>query len=372
MWAFEQFGELGHSNWTMTKSLSGFLMKRYNDLYDKVCSLENLQKAFRKARKGKSQKQYVKDFENILEQNILQLQKELQTQTYKPMPFSIFVVRDPKTRLISAPDFRDRIVHHAICSIIEPIFEKTFIYDSYANRKGKGTHKALKRFDVFKRRVTRNGAVVKNPKSNNMVVGYALKCDIKHYFPSVDHETLLKILGKKIRDKQLMWLLKEIITSYGKQKGMSIGSLTSQYFANIYLNELDNFVKHILKAKYYIRYLDDFVVLDSSKQRLEDYKNQINSFLKTIKLELHEGKSKIIPLHNGVSMLGFRIFYYHKLLKKSNISMTKRKIENFKKLYKYRYITKEKIAERMGSWCAHAKWGNTYKLRKKIVKDLNF
>lgn len=362
-WGSEQSCELGHLN-----------MKTYNNLYDKVCSMGNLYRAFRKAKKRKSTKPYVINFEKNLAKNLVQLQKELKTQTYKPKPLKTFIIRDPKTRVISASDFRDRVVHHAICNIIEPIFEKTVIHDSYANRKGKGTHKALERFDCFKRKITKNGRLVKNPKSANMIIGYALKCDIKQYFPSVDHDIMINLLGRKVRDKKLIWLLKQIIENHsGKElrKGMPIGNLTSQYFANIYLHELDIFVKHELKAKYYLRYLDDFLILERSKDKLKIYKQQITRFLKTIRLELHTEKSKIIPLHKGINLLGFRVFYYHKLLKKSNMRLVRKRIEDFKTLYKYRYITKEKVAESMRSWCAFARWGNTYKLRANIEKDVN-
>lgn len=336
--------------------------------------MENLYRAFRKASKRKSTKPYVMDFKKNLTQNLTRLQKELETQVYKPKPPKTFVIRDPKTRVISASDFMDRVVHHAICNVIEPIFEKVFIHDSYANRKGKGTHKTLERFDCFKRKITKNGRLIKNPKSANMVIGYTLKCDIKQYFHSVDHEIMIRLLCRKIRDRKLIWLLKRIIENRsGKEshKGMPIGNLTSQCFANIYLHELDVFVKHRLRAKYYIRYLDDFLILERSRDKLKIYKREIARFLETIKLELHTQKSRIIPLHKGINMLGFRVFYHHKLLSKNNMRLVSRRIEVFKALYKYRYVTKGKVGESMISWCAFAKWGNTYKLRTKIKKDVN-
>ncbi len=288
-----------------------FIMKSYGNLYGKLCSIDNLRIAHRKARKGKSTKWYVKEFESDSENNMLKLQKELSSAAYEPKPLKQFIIRDPKTRVISASNFRDRIVHHALCNIIEPIFEKIFIYDSYANRKNKGTHAALNRFDQFKRKVSRNGKLLPNAKDNNMVCGYALKADIKHYFDSVDHEIMMYVISKKIRDEKVLCLTKKILDNhYCKTpgKGMPIGNLTSQFFANVYLSGLDYFVKHTLKAKYYIRYVDDFVILHESKEALELYKTQINEFLKTIKLELHPQKSKVIPLHKGVNLLGFRFF----------------------------------------------------------------
>ena len=286
------------------------------NLYSELCSFNNLEAAFRKARKNKRHKKTVQNFEFNLEENLLQLKYELEILTYEPSPLKQFVIRDPKTRLISASRFRDRVIHHALCNIIQPVFEKTFIHDSYANQLNKGTSKALERFDVFKRKASQNGRLVNKQKDNNMVVGYVLKADIKHYFNMVDHEILMEIIRRKIKDRKVLLLIQKIldnhITKY-PNKGMPIGNLTSQFFANLYLNELDYFVKHKLKIKCYIRYVDDFVLLGKSKERLEYCKNKISRFLKTIKLELHSEKSQIYPLHKGTKFLGFRIFYYYKI-----------------------------------------------------------
>lgn len=309
-------------------------MKTYKNLFNKLCSLENLRLAFKKARKGKTKKWYVKEFESNLDDELTKLKTELETQTYKPKPMKKFVIRDPKTRTIHASAFRDRVVHHAICNIIEPIFEKVFIYDTYANRKSKGTHAGLKRFDEFKRKVTQNGKLVRSAKDNNMTVGYALKADIKRYFDTVNHAVLMKILRKKIRDEEVLQLIKIILNNHDTKvlgKGMPLGNLTSQFFANVYLSELDYFVKHKLKTKYYIRYVDDFVILHRSKEKLLLYKWLINNFLKSLKLELHPEKSKVIPLHKGVNLLGFRVFYHYKLPRKSNIRKFERKL-NFYEL----------------------------------------
>jgi retron-type reverse transcriptase len=335
--------------------------------------MKNLRLAYRSAKKGKSNKWYVKDFEANLEKNLTQLQNELLDMTYQPKPLTQFIIRDPKTRLISASNFRDRIVHHAICNIIEPIFEKVFIHDSYANRKNKGTHAALERFDYFKRKVSQNGKLLPNAKDNNQIYGHVLKADIKHYFDSVDHEVMIHIISKKIKDEKTLLLIRKILDNHCYKeigKGMPIGNLTSQFFANVYLNELDYFVKHRLKAKYYIRYVDDFVILDVSKENLDLYKKEIDDFLKTIKLELHPQKSRVIPLHEGVKFLGFRIFYKYKLLKKSNIRKMNHRIENFIDLYKKGIIDKDEIYECVEGWFAYAMHANTYNLRKRIMKKL--
>lgn len=331
-------------------------------------------KAFRKSRKGKSKKWYVRKFEDNLQNNLLQIKYELETLAYYPKPLKRFVIRDPKTRVIHASQFRDRVVHHALCNIIEPIFDKTFIYDSYANRKKKGTHAGLKRFDFFKRKVSQNGKIVRNAKDDNMVVGYALKADIRHYFDTVDHEVLLNLIKRKIRDEKVIWLIQRVLDNHNFKvlgKGMPIGNLTSQFFANVYLNDLDYFVKQVLKAKYYLRYVDDFVILHRNKEVLEDYKKQINEFLKTIKLELHPEKSRVLSLHNGVSLLGFRIFYHYKLPRKSNIRKFERKMSELLKDYKESRITQEKLMESVDGWFAYAGWANTYKLRDKLMKVIN-
>jgi retron-type reverse transcriptase len=245
-------------------------MNKYN-LYNEICSYDNLELAFRKARKRKTMKYYVIDFEKNLKENLLNLQNELRFYYYKPKPLETFIIRDPKTRKISKSDFRDRVVHHAIINILEPIYEKTLIYDSYANRKNKGTHRAIKRFDYFKRKVSKN----------NIRKCYVLKIDIKRYFHKINHEILIKILRRKIKCEKTIWLIKQILDNYEEANvriGIPLGNLTSQFFANVYLNELDYFVKHKLRIRYYVRYVDDFVILHEEKEQLEIWKEQINNF----------------------------------------------------------------------------------------------
>ncbi len=307
-------------------------MKTYKNLFTRLCSLENLRLAFSKAKKGKSKKWYVKEFETNLDNELTKLKTELETHAYKPKPLKRFVVRDPKTRVIHASAFRDRVVYHAICNIIEPIFEKRFIFDSYASRKGKGVHVGLKRFDEFERKVTYNGKPLRIAKDSNMVTGYALKADIKHYFDTVDIGILMNIVKKKIADAKVLQLIKIILDNYDfkiKGKGMPLGNLTSQFFANVYLSELDYYVKHNLKAKYYIRYVDDFLILHDSREKLLLYKWLITNFLKQrLKLELHPEKSKITPLNVGIKLLGFRVFYNYRLPRKSNLEKFERELNN--------------------------------------------
>ena len=229
-------------------------MKTYSRLYKEIISFENLIIAYKKARKGKTKKRYVIEFEKELFCNLMALHYELKYKTYKPKSLVNFVLGDPKTRKISKSDFRDRIIHHAIINVIGGIFEKGFIYDSCANQIGKGNLFALRRFDKFKKKITKNGLVAKNKfRDNNYVVGYCLKCDIKHYFEEVDHKILIDIIRRKIKDEKVIWLIRQVLENgAGKSgggernfsnKGMPLGNLTSQFFANVYLNELDYYVK---------------------------------------------------------------------------------------------------------------------------------
>ena len=333
-------------------------MKTHKNLYEYLFSMSNLIIAWRNAHESKTQTPAVIDFERNLEKNLLDLHYELKDKVYKPKPLTTFVLRDPKTRVISKSDFRDRVIHHALILVIGRIFEKTFIYDSCANRIGKGNLFALERFDKFKRKITYNynrGA-------------FCLKADIKHYFAEVNHKVLLEIINRKIKDENVIWLIKQILgnctnntnsemqreratSGITEARGMPIGNLTSQFFANIYLNELDYFVKHKLKAEYYIRYVDDFVILHNSRKQLERWKNQIDNFLKLrLKLELHPEKSRIIPLSRGIDFVGFRNFYYHKLLRKRNIRNIQRKIW----LYTNGKIGFESLRESYQGWNAYA------------------
>lgn len=333
------------------------------DLWMKLCSYENLELAYQKARKHKTTRDYVLEFEKDLKNNLLTLRSELLFHCYKPKPLINFIIRDPKTRKISKSHFRDRVIHHALCNVIEPIFDKGFIFDSYANRKFKGTLKAVERFNKFKRKVSKN----------NTKKCYILKADIRKYFETVDHNVLINILKTKVKDKRIIWLIKQILANSvdggsEREKGMPLGNLTSQFFANVYLNELDQFVKHKLKAKYHIRYVDDFVIVHNSKEKLEEYKEEINNFLKqNLKIELHPDKSRIMPLGSSITFLGFRTFYYHKLLKKSNIKKMEKKFDAIKKEYREGIADYDKVYDFIEGWVAYAKNANTYKLRNKVL-----
>ncbi len=331
------------------------------DLWKELCFYENLFLAYKKARKHKTTKEYIIEFEKNLEHNLLMLRSELLLHSYNPKPLVNFIIRDPKTRKISKSDFRDRIVHHALCNILEPIFEKSFICDSYANRVGKGTLKAIKRFDFFKRKVSKN----------NTLKCYILKADIRKYFENINHEILISIVSRKIADHKVIWLIRKILENSSSQsRGMPLGNLTSQFFANVYLNELDWFIKSTLKVKYYLRYVDDFVILERDKKKLEFCKKAIDVFLKeNLRIELHPDKSKILCLGDSIIFLGFRVFFYHKLLKKSNLRKMKNTLQILTEKYRNKEADYDEIYDFIEGWVAYAKNADTYKLRKNVLAE---
>ena len=252
--------------------------------------------------------------------------------------------------------FKDRVVQHAICNIIEPIFEKSFIFDSYACRKNKGTHVGIKRLEFFLNR-------------GNLNPLYALKCDIKKYFLSINHDILKKIIRKKIGDEKLLNLIDKIIDSKNSRNGIPIGNLTSQLFANIFLNELDKFVKHELRAKYYLRYMDDFIILESDKEILQEYKIKINDFLNSLDLKMHEKKCTIFSVKIGVDFLGYIIFKNYKLARKQTVKRGLRNLKRKIKMYQHDLIDFPKLMESFNSWEAYLNHGNTYLLKNSLKEE---
>ena len=345
-------------------------MKTYKKLYEKIYSTNNLISAFKKARKGKSKKNYVINFESNLEKNIAILQRDLRLKKYTPSRLKKFIIRDPKTRTIHSSIFRDRIVHHAIVNLLQPIYERIFIYDSFASRKNKGTHLAIKRFEYFVRKVSSNGRKINKPFNNNSITGYVLKADIKHYFATIDHDVLINILRKKISDENFIGLIEIILDNFetsSEGKGLPLGNYTSQFFANIYLNHLDYFIKHKLKAKNYIRYVDDFIILHKDKKVLLKYLSKIKKYLKFLKLELHKDKSEIYALRNGITFLGYRIFYHYKLLRKRNIRYFIKRLNEKKEFYRRCLIGERELKGFLDGWNGYSNFANTYNFNKKLL-----
>lgn len=335
-------------------------MENHKELFEKVCSFENLHLAYLKARKHKRYRREILEFSYNLENNLLELMGDLKSQKYRHGGYRKFIVCDSKKREIKAASFRDRLVHHALCNIITAIFDKGFIYDSYVCRKNKGTHKAIKRLEHFLR------------STEDVFAGmaiYVLQCDVSKYFENIDHKILFELIAKKIKGRKILWLIKEIIESDNKEigKGIPIGNLTSQLFANVYLNELDQFLKHSLKVKYCIRYMDDFLILDVDKNRLRDFKQVIQNFLRNrLKLQLHPKKANVFPAEKGIDFLGYRIFRNYKLLRKSTVRRFIKRMKIYGYMLGKRLITEEKIRNSLRSWLAYAEFGNSWRLLQKL------
>ncbi len=269
-----------------------------HNFFEKIIGLENLFLAWREFKIGKGQKPDVQKFEFNLEENILQLHEELKNQIYQHFKYTAFYITDPKLRHIHKACVRDRVLHHAIFRVLYLIFNPTFIFDSYSCRMGKGTHRAVKRLKKFAKTLSRN---------NHRSI-FVLKCDVKKFFDSVDHEILLGFIKRKVKDERANRLIKKIIDSFEKTPGIGlpIGNVTSQLFANIYLNELDRHIKHELRVKYYIRYCDDFVILGEKLADLLEQIKAIGQFLyMELRLKLHPDKIVIRKYSQGIDLLGY-------------------------------------------------------------------
>jgi len=332
-------------------------MKKINDIYSKIIAKENLYHSAYMASRGRRYMDTAADFNFSLEEETDRLYKELLTKTYRHGKYRLFTIYDPKKRNIAAAPFRDRVVHHAVHDVIEPIIDKTFIYDSYACRIEKGTHKALNRAQGFLR-------------ANR----FCFHGDIKQYFPSINHRILKEILRMRIADKDLLWLLDEIVDSApsnDNENGLPIGNLTSQFFANLYLNELDYFIKFNLRIKYYLRYMDDFLIFSNEKMGLVEVKEKAGKFLDgSLKLRLHEEKSQIYSTSVGIKFLGFRLFSEYRRLASDNVKRFKKRLNKFECLFANGKMTKTAVRDSVRCWAAHSKYANTATLRKSIFNEL--
>jgi retron-type reverse transcriptase len=333
-------------------------------MYESIYSWKNLLDAYRKASKGKRGKANVAEFEYFLEKNLISIQRELREKTYMPGQYTSFFIHEPKQRLISAAPFRDRVVHHALCNVIEPMFESVFIYDSYANRKKKGTHKARLRAQYFVRHYM-----------------FFLQLDIIKFFPSIDHKILHDNLARKISSADVMWLIDMILASSrdlnesnkddllitSNHSGLPIGNLTSQFWANVYLNPFDHFVKRELRCKAYLRYVDDFLLFSNDKKTLWEWKNAIIERLAMFKLTIHSG-AQPRPVTEGIPFLGFIIYPDKCRLKNRKGIHFRRRLSQMMKDYNTGHIEFEKIEASVRGWINHVRYGNTISLRRKTLE----
>lgn len=343
-------------------------------LFDALTQWDNLLLAFNKAAKGKRGRTTTAAFEAKLADNLLQLQAELQNGTYRPKAYTHFFIHEPKRRRISAARFRDRVVHHALCQIIEPLFEKSFIFDSYANRVGKGTHKAIDRFQY-----------------NATRFEHVLRCDIVQHFAAIDHQILIQILGKKIDDKQIMALVETIIASGRgvldqeyemawfpgddllsacRYRGLPIGNLTSQFWSNCYLDPLDHFIKRDLRCKAYLRYVDDFALFSNSRKQLWFWKKSIIEFLSRLRLTLHETSCQVVPTRVGVPWLGFVVYPEYRKLKGRKARYATRRLSNRYDAWQKGGISFGELDASIKGWVNHVRYADTWRLRKTVFRRL--
>jgi len=322
----------------------------------------NLYNAYYRICKGKRNKSYILKYEIDLETNLNNLLTDLKTNNYKPGKYHEFIIYEPKERLIKALPFRDRIVHQwYIEEFIKPYIIPRFIKDTYSCIEGRGSHKGIKELQKYMRKLYQ---VNKNY--------FVLKCDIHKYFYNVDKNILFDIMKKYISDKDLLNLTKIIIFDTEDDISIPIGNYTSQYFANIYLNELDHYIKEELKVKYYIRYMDDFVILLENKEECKKIKASIEEFLNT-KLHLKlNNKSKYFHNKFGIDFLGYRIFNDYKLLRKNSKKKIRKKIKKWNKEFENGSLDKHKVKLSINSWINHVSHCDSYRLKKKILEEINF
>lgn len=322
--------------------------------FEEITSVENLLLAWKEFVKGKRGKPDVNIFSLNLMDNILSLHLDLVNQEYVHGAYHSFNISDPKPRKIHKASVRDRLLHHAVYRVLYPSFDNVFTSDSFSCRKGKGTHEALKRFKSFQNKVSKN----------RTRTCWVLKCDIRKFFASIDHNILMDVFRSYIPDKDCLWLLSQVVRSFSSTApgiGLPLGSLTSQLFVNIYMNEFDQFVKHRLKVKQYIRYADDFVALSADRLYLESILGAMTVFLKErLKLDMHPDKVYIATVASGLDFLGWIHFSDHRILR----SATRKRMD--------KRIATQASPETNASYLGLLQHGNSWKVTRPILEDAFF
>lgn len=345
-------------------------MRRHGNLFQQLTSFENIYLATRKARKSKRFRPDVLEFHGALEENIILIQSVLRSKTYTPGAYRTFVIHEPKKREISRAPYFDRVIHHVLVNVIEPLFERKFIFHSYANRKARGTHRAVKHY-------------ARLAATNR----YVLKCDIRKCFPSIDHAVLKAVIRKTIKDRDVLWLIDAIIDAANPQeavldyfpgdslfspadrrKGLPIGNLTSQFFANVFLNELDHFVKEKLRARHYIRYVDDFVVLDNDRDRLWAYRSAIETFLESLRLRFNSRKVFISPASPGIKFLGYRVYPSRVELGGQNIRRFLARVKRLRRAVRDGRVSRETMVQSVASFRGYAGLATSQKIMSAVLR----
>ena len=344
-------------------------MRRHKHLFEQVASLTNLLGAAKEALRGKRFRPPGAAFFLELEKELVRLHEELQGGSYLPGDYHYFTIREPKERLVAAAPFRDRVVHHAIVRVIQPLFERRFIEDSFASRPGKGTHAAMRSAAQFAKQYR-----------------YALKCDVRKYFPSIDHEVLLELVARVIGDSRLFQLMATVIDSHHdsvdqywptggdlldvrlQKRGLPIGNLTSQFFANVYLNPLDHFVKHELRVRGYVRYLDDFLLYSDDRRQLKRHGSLVQANLAELRLTMHPDKYRLLPTRLGVDFAGYVVFADGRIRVRSK--SVRRFAGSYRRMLwelRHRCRPAAEVTQSVKAWVAHASHAQSVGLRRVVL-----
>ena len=346
------------------------MAKRHDHLFDRIADFGALHAAAKRAVIGKRKKPGASAFFANLERELLSLERQLREGSYRSGRYTAFEVHDPKKRLVSAAPFRDRVVHHALCDVIQPIFEAGFIDNSFANRKGKGTHRAI---DVYERYRNRHA--------------YVLRCDIFRYFPAIDHTILKAEFRRRVACERTLWLLDMIVersnkqepvilhypgddlfTPHERRRGLPIGNLTSQFFANLYLDRFDHFVTEVLQAPY-LRYVDDFALFDDNPSVLSEWRTRIDQYLDGRRLRLHPAKTQIVDTAAPAHFLGFMLHADGgRTLPEDNVRRFRNRLRGLRDSWRAGVIERGAVDAQIGAWIAHASHADTWRLRHAIFE----
>jgi RNA-directed DNA polymerase len=342
--------------------------------FERLTGWGNLLQACHQAARGKRCTVSVARFEHGVADRLLALQEALRTRRYRPGPYVHFHIHEPKRRKISAAPFQDRVVHHALCNVIEPRFERLFIADSYANRPGKGTHRAVERLQALARRHR-----------------YVLRADIVKHFPSIDHAILRATLARMIPEPDVMWLVDTVLASGAgvlndeydmvwfpgddllaacRPRGLPIGNLTSQFWSNCYLHPFDEFVRRELGCRAYLRYVDDFALFSDSKRELWVWKRAIVERLAALRLTLHGPQAQALPVHCGIPWLGFVVYPSHRRLKARKVTQARRRLSARYQAYLAGDISFAELDASVRGWATHVRYADTWGLRRHVLSRL--
>jgi retron-type reverse transcriptase len=340
-------------------------------VFERIANFQALCEAARKAAKGKRRKPGAAAFLANLERNVLRIERELLDGTWRPGSYTVIEVRDPKPRRVSAAPFRDRVVHHALCAVVAPIIARSFIPDSYANRIGKGTHRAIARYEQYRARYA-----------------WCLRGDIYRYFPAVDHAILKADYRRRIRCERTLWLLDTIVDGsnpqepvnlyypgddlfepFARRRGLPIGNLTSQLFGNLYLDRLDHFSKEVLRVPGYVRYVDDFALFSDDCEELADWRRQLESFLIGRRLCLHPRKTRLVHREEATEFLVFVLLPDgRRRLPADNVSRFRSRLRSLRDRYSARTVTRDEVVARVNGWIGHALHADTWRLRHALFR----